>query len=76
MDIENKIEVDGSHGWHNYNGEGWNSKMALLDELKVRYCEQHGINFLWLCRQTATLEYIRDRVATFTARNFETLIPF
>lgn len=46
--VEQKIaiEVDGSHGWHTYNGQG--SKMALLDELKSRYCDEHGIRLVLL----------------------------
>jgi len=40
------IEVDGSHGWHNYDGKSNNLKMGLLDEIKIKYCEAHGILFV------------------------------
>jgi len=35
------IEIDGSHGWHSWNAGG--SKMDLLDEIKARWCEEHGV---------------------------------
>jgi len=41
------IEVDGSNGWHEYNGDfSKNLKMFVYDELKVRYCEEKGIAFV------------------------------
>lgn len=43
------IEIDGSHGWHGYNGS--TCKMAYYDELKARYCEDHGITLLQIRSQ-------------------------
>jgi len=37
------IEVDGSHGWHGYNGIDTYGKMGVYDELKAKYCETWGI---------------------------------
>jgi hypothetical protein len=63
------IEVDGSHGWHNYNGS--DTKMGLYDELKTRYCETHGIHFLsigaYYFHRTPEESKIRIRVAIETA---------
>lgn len=43
------IEVDGSHGWHNYNGDpDKNLKMARYDELKMKWCDEHHIQFLYV----------------------------
>lgn len=38
------IEVDGSHGWHGYNGH--RSKMALYDEVKFRWCQDNEIELI------------------------------
>lgn len=40
------IEVDGSHGFHGYNGRDEYGKMTVLDELKARYCSEHGIRLI------------------------------
>lgn len=47
------IEIDGSHGWHSWNAEG--SKMALLDEIKARWCEAHGVTLYRLAVKDLTI---------------------
>ena len=42
------IEVDGSHGWHGYNGRDDYGKMAALDEMKARWCSQNGVQLIHL----------------------------
>jgi hypothetical protein len=66
------IEIDGSHGWHTYNGKG--SKMAYLDEIKARYCEDHGIRLV--CLSGAIDHSLVLRVLQGGARTSESLIPF
>jgi hypothetical protein len=76
VEQQTAIEVDGSHGWHCYNGEGWNNKMAYLDELKARYCNEHGIRLILVpCHRANCKEYI-EGVLENRATNSESLIPF
>lgn len=44
------IEVDGSKGWHTTNG-----KMAHYDELKARWCHEHGVILVVLTANHAKL---------------------
>ena len=45
-DLKLAIEVDGSHGFHGYNGSDDYGKMAMLDEIKARWCADHGIHLM------------------------------
>lgn len=52
------VEVDGSHGWHDYNGSyDKNLKMSVLDEMKARYCQENGIRLICI-RKPEELETI------------------
>lgn len=61
------IEVDGSHGWHGYNGKY--DKMGKYDEEKARWCEAHGIRLIYVPSRIDVKAYLKKELKNETREN-------
>lgn len=67
------IEVDGSHGWHDYSGDhAKNLKMGLYDEMKVKICIAFGIRLVCI-KNSLELESVLPLTDIYTCT---TIAPF